>query len=131
MPPSANRYWRKWRGRIVKSKEAREFQEYVQKTAKDSHLVKPVEEPVAAIIDVWAYKNRNLDNCVKVLLDALNGVAFIDDIQVETLWVRRMKRPDREKPHVEVTITTSRALTETLWDLTRELMKSEGGIDNG
>ena len=41
------------------------------------------------------------DNCAKVVLDALNGVAFYDDSQVVDLMVRKFYG---ERPYIKVTI---------------------------
>jgi Holliday junction resolvase RusA-like endonuclease len=57
-------------------------------------------------VDVEAYlpdeRRRDLDNVAKTVLDALNGVLYLDDSQVTTLLVAT--HIDREKPRVEVTV---------------------------
>lgn len=47
-------------------------------------------------------KKPDIDNIVKAVLDALNGVAYRDDTQVVELHVRKQYS---EKPRVEVCIT--------------------------
>lgn len=57
-------------------------------------------------VDVEAYlpdeRRRDLDNVAKTILDALNGVLYLDDSQVVTLLVAT--HVDRERPRVEVTV---------------------------
>lgn len=57
-------------------------------------------------VDVEAYlpdeRRRDLDNVAKTILDALNGVLYLDDSQVTTLLVAT--HVDRERPRVEVTV---------------------------
>lgn len=57
-------------------------------------------------VDVEAYlpdeRRRDLDNIAKTVLDALNGVLYLDDSQITTLLVAT--HVDRERPRVEVHI---------------------------
>jgi Holliday junction resolvase RusA-like endonuclease len=90
-PVSANRYWRIFGGRVVKSADARRYRDEVQAKAEG---VTPLEGPVSVHIALCpeltkkgtASKTRlDLDNCIKVALDALQGVAFNNDKQVVKL----------------------------------------------
>jgi Holliday junction resolvase RusA-like endonuclease len=45
----------------------------------------------------------DLDNCCKVILDALNGIAFVDDSQVDRITARKGWS---EKPRVDVRLST-------------------------
>lgn len=82
-PPSANRYWRVWRGRAVKSDEAREYQAKVRRLYARA---RPLAGPVSVTLEVYRpIKRGDLDNSLKVTLDALKGVAFLDDAQVKRL----------------------------------------------
>lgn len=49
--------------------------------------------------ELWPIRKPDLDNAVKLCLDALNGLAFVDDSQVVSMsaW-RRWARPE-EAPH--------------------------------
>ena len=85
-PPSANRYWRVFRGRPVKSKEAREYQADVQARYRPS----PTTKDVCVQVEVYRpAKRRDLDNCLKVVLDALQGIAYENDGQIVQLVARR------------------------------------------
>jgi Holliday junction resolvase RusA-like endonuclease len=57
-------------------------------------------------VDVEAYlpdeRRRDLDNIAKTILDALNGVLYLDDSQITTLLVAT--HVDRERPRVEVRV---------------------------
>jgi crossover junction endodeoxyribonuclease RusA len=82
-PPSANRYWRVFRGRVVKSDQARAYQRDAAMVFRSSH---PATGPVMVTMNVYRPAKRgDLDNSIKVLLDALKGVAFIDDKQVKRI----------------------------------------------
>lgn len=102
VPPSANRYWSIWRGRAVTSGAAHEYRRTVQLAARAIGAV-PTTQPVAVRIDWFREAKRgDLDNRIKCLLDALRGVAFMDDKQVVELHAYR--RDDKTNPRVEVTI---------------------------
>jgi Holliday junction resolvase RusA-like endonuclease len=48
-------------------------------------------------------RRGDLDNRLKILLDALNGLAWLDDAQIVELYARR--ELDRRNPRVELTVT--------------------------
>ena len=105
-PPSANRYWRVFRGHAVKSREARTYQENVATIAK-RHGMKPVSGEVAVSIDVYRPAKRgDLDNTLKVAIDALKGFAYDDDKQVVELKARRFD--DKKNPRIEVAVTETK-----------------------
>ena len=102
-PPSANRYWRQWQGRTLVSAEARAYKTTAYALAL-SQGMRPIAGPVSVAVDVYRPAKRgDLDNSMKVLLDALKGVAFEDDQQVCELHARRFD--DKDKPRVEVLVT--------------------------
>ena len=66
--------------------------------------LEPLEGPVSVKALVYFPSLRgDLDNRLKVLLDALEGIAYADDRQVYELYAIRML--DRENPRVEITVT--------------------------
>ena len=93
-PISANRYWRNMNGRLVVSKEAMEY----KRTAKHEAIVgrcKPLQGQVSVSLYLHpklttkgkASETRlDLDNCVKVALDSMNGIAYADDKQITRLF---------------------------------------------
>lgn len=89
-PVSANRYWRSFRGMTVRSKEASEYKRIAAHEAFVAGL-RAVDGPVSVAITLHPKRTKagkasatrmDLDNCIKVTLDALNGVAYRDDKQV-------------------------------------------------
>jgi crossover junction endodeoxyribonuclease RusA len=99
-PPSANRYWRNFRGRMVKSAEARDYQELVKATNR----VNMMEGDLIFCADVYRpAKRRDIDNCIKVVLDSLQGIAYANDSQVKRVDFERHDT-DRKNPRVVVVI---------------------------
>ena len=103
-PPSSNRYWRVYRNRVVKSKEALSFIALVDTLARNLKI-RPILTGDVAVDVCWyrGAKRGDLDNLAKCALDALkNGIVFRDDSQVAEL---SMHRRDGTKPErVEVTV---------------------------
>lgn len=92
-PVSANRYWRTCRGRTFRSAEADRYKDSAKRAASLAGLPQ-FDGPVAVYIalhpkltkkGVASLARMDLDNCIKVTLDALNGVAYRDDSQVVKL----------------------------------------------
>lgn len=109
-PPTANKYWRVWRGRPVKSDEARNYQNAVRVRWLVTHprggTAAAPAGPVSVTVD--AYRPRqigDLDNTLKVLLDALRGIAYVDDAQVVELHARRHE--DKANPRVEIEVVAA------------------------
>lgn len=99
-PPSANRYWRVYRGRAVKSDAARAYQRIVGAMLS---AASPVEHAVAVTLRVYRPAKRgDLDNSIKVLLDALKGHAYLDDKQVKRIVAEQYD--SKEWPRVEVQV---------------------------
>ena len=106
-PPSANRYWRMGRGHIHKSNEAKAYQETAARMALAAG-VRPLKGDVQVQLNVFRPARRgDLDNTIKVLLDALKGVAYADDDQVVGITARRFD--DKMRPRVEVFVTRMEA----------------------
>lgn len=104
VPPSANRYWSlDRRGFIRVSDEARKYKQGVKLRALTEGLRKPLAGPVVASVVVYrARRAGDLDNSLKVLLDALNGICFEDDSQVVEIHARR--EDDPSNPRVVITV---------------------------
>lgn len=99
-PVSANRYWQtrvikpratgKWTAMIYVSAEAKAYKSLVAWTAKAAGA-KLIDGPIRLSLCLCPKRNKggeaskvrlDLSNCIKVLEDALNGVAYADDKQV-------------------------------------------------
>ncbi len=127
-PVSANRYWRSFvprgakRAVTVVSDEAKEYRTAVAVLAKQQGMRLPLDGRVELTLRLfpqrpqdWAKRAQrdpdswdddvrciDLGNAEKVLCDALNGIAWIDDKQLRRILLERCE-PDGEA-RVEVTI---------------------------
>lgn len=126
LPSSANRYWRVYRGRAVTSAEARAYKATQGYEAKRQGVTEPLEGEVAVELNVYPASRRgDLDNFVKVTLDAANGVLWGDDRQVRELHCYRHE-PSAD-PRVELTVAT-RDMAGLVLCRVRNLGAIEGGI---
>lgn len=102
IPPSANRYWRMVNGRVLVSEAARVYKQVVWALAHQQDM-QLVTGSVAINIRVYrAQKTGDIDNYLKVLLDALKGLAYQDDKQIVEIHAYRFD--DKDDPRVLVTI---------------------------
>lgn len=92
-PVSANRYWRIWRNKAVRSAEAAAYKEIVRRIAQEAGVM-PFEGSVAVCLRLIPKANKDgsvnktvidLDNALKVTLDALQGIAYHNDKQVRRI----------------------------------------------
>jgi Holliday junction resolvase RusA-like endonuclease len=96
-PPSANRYWRSDRGGRP------------HLHARAAGLT-PLEGPVRLTLIVFRPRRAgDLSNRIKVLEDALNGIAYADDGQVVELHA--YLRDDKHRPRVELSLRALPAQT--------------------
>ena len=82
-PPSANAYWRVGNNRVYVSKKAKEYKAQVQGIFLVEKL-RMIKGPVSMALVVTYPKDkrtatRDLDNCIKVLTDSVEGLAFEND----------------------------------------------------
>ena len=98
-PPSTNRMIRHFNGRAVKSAEARGYQRNAAMLAAMLGCCDALSGAVEVCIRLHPKKPQrasrvpcrsiDLDNAAKIALDALNGVAWVDDRQIEKLTIIR------------------------------------------
>lgn len=102
-PPSANRWWRKFRNRMVLSPEARAYKSLVCAAHKRTELRGDV-----AVSVTWyrGRKSGDLDKRLGVVLDALQGVAYATDAQITHLTARRIDDPRNARVVVTVQSAT-------------------------
>ncbi len=121
-PPSTNRYWRMFRNRMVRSKQAVEYKEEVGLIAESAiaeqlngcvrvdikfHPERPKDWEKRAKKDPqWGLGVRrvDVDNALKVALDAMQGVAYEDDRQITDIRIRL--RDPIEGGGMTVTVST-------------------------
>lgn len=110
-PVSANAYWQSFvpkgqtRAIVHLSTEAKRYKRDVAWIAKQAGIRNPTDRPVeigSIILIPRAYRLRidpktldrvqvknstvmDLDNCIKVTLDALKGIAYVDDAQIKRI----------------------------------------------
>ena len=99
VPPSANRWWRTVNGRMIKSKEARAYLSRVR-----IRLPGFYENGDVCVQIVWYRDSRrgDLDKRIPIVLDTLQGIAYVNDKQVWQLEARREE--DKANPRVEVIV---------------------------
>ena len=102
-PISANRYWRNARGRTYVSAEAKTYKTAVGWIAR-THIDEPLQGDLSVTLRWYRPAKRgDVDNAQKVVLDALNGIAYSDDSQITELHAYRYD--DKDNPRMEVEIT--------------------------
>lgn len=86
---------------MVVSDEAKDYKDIVAYLARD---FEPVGGPVSVSIGVYRpARRRDLDNCLKVVLDALQGYLYENDDQIVEIHARRFD--DKHNPRVEISIS--------------------------
>lgn len=106
LPPLGNRYLRRAGHTIYKTKEAKEYCEYVSFVGAQ-RKAKVLSGDVKIAVDVYrARRAGDLDGYQKVLLDSLEGVLYENDRQIVDNHSRRFDDP--KNPRVEVTVSEVR-----------------------
>lgn len=108
-PVSANRYWRTVVNRRTEramtfvSKEAEAFKEECAWRAKEAGFRVPITGLVELRIRLVPKNGvcMDLDNCLKVTIDALKGIVYADDSQVYRIVAERLD-PDPAGGRLEV-----------------------------
>lgn len=105
-PPSANVYWRTVNGRPILSRMARLYKQAAGLSAIAQGIRHPLAKDVSCAVEVRWFRSRksgDLDNRLKIVLDALQGAAYESDAQVAELHAYRAD--DKHNPRVEITIS--------------------------
>lgn len=90
-PPSVNNYWRRSQhGGMHLTKEARSYKQTVKGQLKAAKVGK-LTGKIKGVFKVYPPDNRrrDLDNVMKALLDAMEGIAFDDDYQLHVMVIER------------------------------------------
>ncbi len=102
-PPSANVYWRMANNRLYLSEAANDFKAMTMYLCASAGF-EPLEGDVSVRLKFFRpRKSGDLDNRIKVCLDALQGYAYVDDSQVVEIHATR--HDDKDCPRVEVEVT--------------------------
>ncbi len=102
VPPSANNYWRVANNRIVVTTEARNYKQQIfyQLSRK---IDEPLRGDIAVNVTVFRPQKRgDLDNFLKIMLDALQGIIYLNDSQV--VEIHAFRDDDKYNPHVRVLV---------------------------
>ena len=104
-PPSANRWWRNVSGRMVLSREAREYKARVALFASFGGARPILRGTNVQVKLIWwrGRKSGDLDKRLGVLLDALQGVAYENDSQITSIVAERFDSPNAHAVIVHVT----------------------------
>lgn len=104
-PPSVNHYWRHVGGRVLVSREGREYRVKVKQLLRRKAI-----ETLSGdlIVDIKLTppdrRRRDVDNSLKALLDAMQyGGVYFDDSQIVRLTIEKVQ-PDREESHASVVV---------------------------
>lgn len=104
VPPSANRYWRVFRGRPVVSSEATAYKNDAAWIARAAGMNEPLTGDVSLTVRWYRErKSGDLSNRLKILEDALQGIAYKNDSQIVRIVAERYD--DKRNPRVEVEVT--------------------------
>jgi crossover junction endodeoxyribonuclease RusA len=99
--PSSNRYWRVWRNRAVRTKEAEAYIAAVRQAVGPLRVL--FVGPVAVTIHWYrAARMGDLDGRLKVVLDAFQGCVYENDRQIVELHAYRHEDP--KAPRMELTV---------------------------
>lgn len=107
LPPSANRYWRYAHGKIVVNPEAQNYKEVIKMLARVDQVT-ALNGPVSLTVAIYrARKSGDLDNFLKILIDALQGIFYRNDSQIRE--IHATLHEDRHEPRCEVMVTRYQA----------------------
>lgn len=86
---------------MYKTAEGKDFEQAVALILTGS---KPLEGPVRLVLHLFhSNRRRDIDSALKILLDSLEGVAYVNDNQIFELIVR--KDFDKQDPRVVVEVS--------------------------
>jgi crossover junction endodeoxyribonuclease RusA len=89
-------------GKLYTPRETREYEEHVGLRGREQFVF-----PLRCSIDLGVtlyFNNRHtpdMDNCLKSIMDGLNGIAYEDDRQIRKI-LAELKYDDRERAEVEI-----------------------------
>lgn len=103
-PIPVNRKYGVIRGRLLLTKDYRDTKDAMAWEIRSQVKFEPLEGPVE--LNVMFYygdnRKRDIDAYLKILLDAMSGIVYGDDCQIEAMHV--YKDVDKEKPRTVIQI---------------------------
>ena len=88
MACSVNKYYRSWQGRVLISKDGREFKKEIDLLLNNYEKVLG-KIKLTLILHFKDKRKRDLDNYNKVLIDCLKNKMFEDDDQIYQLYMEK------------------------------------------
>lgn len=100
MPPSVNHIWKRRvvgnRAITYVTKEGKEFKSRLAAEVPDGQIVDQGGLYVKIFLTFPDRRRRDIDNYSKAILDSLNGIVWVDDNQIDQLYIE--KRISDSKP---------------------------------
>lgn len=92
-------------GHTYTPKKTQDAEEVIRKLAREQ-ISEPYDGPVGIAMTFFCATRRRTDgdNLQKLVMDALNKIAFLDDSQVEEWQGRLFRRLEGIEPHTEVLV---------------------------
>ncbi|MCR2833459.1 RusA family crossover junction endodeoxyribonuclease [Qipengyuania sp. RS5-5] len=107
MPPSTNHIYGRGSRGVYMFESVRQAKDAIGWEARSQYHGEPLEGPLAVKIDLyWPDRRKHDIDNIKVLLDALTGILWVDDGQIVELSLT--KRYDKENPGVMLGFGASR-----------------------
>lgn len=98
-PPSVNRYWRTFRGRMILSRAVRAYRDVAALAIAESGAERvPGEVSVRITVVPPDRRRRDIDNLLKATLDALtHGGIIDDDSRIASIMIHRVRPAARRE----------------------------------
>lgn len=80
------------------------FKQHIVQCLNENYSFKCTKDPISINIDLY-YKSKrkvDIDNPIKGIFDALNGLLFEDDSQIECMHVQKIVNADTDKFTVQI-----------------------------
>jgi crossover junction endodeoxyribonuclease RusA len=108
LPPSLNVMYRKSKyGAIYKTLKARQYIDLVHQTIKEQNEnieILNCNVKVTIIMYQNDKRKRDIDNILKVLLDAMNNIIYVDDSQITELHIKKVCSTEINKIEIEIEV---------------------------
>lgn len=116
-----------WEGKVITPASTRKYEEYIKEQCKD---FQKLEGPIIMIVEIaietpkcrkeqvkqplgrYVQTRPDIDNYIKIFMDALNGIAYDDDSQVS--YVCGVKKYVDEPSYASIYITNNEYVYEQL-----------------
>lgn len=92
VPISVNALYRVSRGRMYKTARFRELRVILQSLLDSDWKIYPLDQKLSLSIEVYYSdrRSRDIDNCLKCLLDLCNGTVWADDSQISQIEIVKL-----------------------------------------